>query len=601
MLSNVKKYRAKMTKTQPELLTVKEASRLLNCHPNTLRQWEAKGLIKSMRFGIRKDRRFLKSDLLNLVNRTEPKGALQQTLLPSDYDLTRIDMTGTYYEGLDVEALAAFKSYKELENEIIKSFEFKKFIADYNRRIQYFEQHELNKYKTLSEKILHIVTSKRYRNGSLETINLAKHGPALLKKIESWISKNKPIEFMLPAFPFKIANPLKSSRRDADLAEIGAFCNFNEINLQIKKVYKPGAKFIVFHDGHLYYRHFLHQKEDADRYFKSLQRFIRELGIGNVVVVRDAFEELKHIQNFLNVYKTARKEMENLWEKEKYSNQKIQKIIKSSKANLNLSNIPYMALYRINFMEDWDLSEEEKALKKKIDERAEKCAFEYMTVQHALEKVNFFDARVPNGIRITVHPKEGQIGVYLVKKKTYLLPWMGAGVLKNNGEISVHYESELLSSRKHYPLFIKGEKFPFYYKEAEVIYEGADEFKKLFDCIIASLTKKDFYWAFAFNSEYFNEKIRALLREVHAKLEEIGVQDRAICRKEMVKTIRDTYKLNKNIQIKSTDEDIPSGMIVLKDRVISLLWGEVPSAFEIKTPEIINRYQKYFQEVWKRS
>lgn len=51
----------------PEVLTIQQAATLLNCHPNTLRNWDNQGLIKAIRFGSRGDRRFKKSDVLKLI------------------------------------------------------------------------------------------------------------------------------------------------------------------------------------------------------------------------------------------------------------------------------------------------------------------------------------------------------------------------------------------------------------------------------------------------------------------------------------------------------------------------------------------------------
>lgn len=51
----------------PPLLTLKEASEILKCHPNTLRLWDKKGILKAVRFGERKDRRFRREDILNLI------------------------------------------------------------------------------------------------------------------------------------------------------------------------------------------------------------------------------------------------------------------------------------------------------------------------------------------------------------------------------------------------------------------------------------------------------------------------------------------------------------------------------------------------------
>lgn len=58
----------KNPRKMPELLTLKEACEILKCHRNTLRQWDDKGILKAVRFGARRDRRYRKDDILKLVN-----------------------------------------------------------------------------------------------------------------------------------------------------------------------------------------------------------------------------------------------------------------------------------------------------------------------------------------------------------------------------------------------------------------------------------------------------------------------------------------------------------------------------------------------------
>lgn len=51
----------------PELMSMREACVLLKVHPNTLRLWDKKGILKAVRFGSRKDRKYKKEDILRLI------------------------------------------------------------------------------------------------------------------------------------------------------------------------------------------------------------------------------------------------------------------------------------------------------------------------------------------------------------------------------------------------------------------------------------------------------------------------------------------------------------------------------------------------------
>jgi len=55
-------------KRLPELITLKQASELLQCHPNTLRKWDKKGVLKAVRFGVRGDRKYKKEDIISLIS-----------------------------------------------------------------------------------------------------------------------------------------------------------------------------------------------------------------------------------------------------------------------------------------------------------------------------------------------------------------------------------------------------------------------------------------------------------------------------------------------------------------------------------------------------
>ncbi len=70
LYANVKKYQVitpmRKTKT-PELVTLAQAVDILKVHPNTLRKWDKKGILKAVRFGQRGDRRYYMKDIENFM------------------------------------------------------------------------------------------------------------------------------------------------------------------------------------------------------------------------------------------------------------------------------------------------------------------------------------------------------------------------------------------------------------------------------------------------------------------------------------------------------------------------------------------------------
>jgi sugar-specific transcriptional regulator TrmB len=137
------------------------------------------------------------------------------------------------------------------------------------------------------------------------------------------------------------------------------------------------------------------------------------------------------------------------------------------------------------------------------------------------------------------------------------------------------------------------------YKQIAVVHEGFKSFKALFNRIEDELNRGDPYWAFAFKNEYYTPAASLFLRSFHNKLEKKKIQDRIIGHNSVKKSIKKTFEGNKNIKLKFTTNDTPLGVIIIKNKVINLVWGERPTAIEITSEQIYEQYKRFFLELWK--
>ena len=65
--------------TPSAMMTVQELATLLHVHPNTIRIWNNRGLLRAFRLGTRGDRRFRWEDVTSFLNSYGPHLGLSQS------------------------------------------------------------------------------------------------------------------------------------------------------------------------------------------------------------------------------------------------------------------------------------------------------------------------------------------------------------------------------------------------------------------------------------------------------------------------------------------------------------------------------------------
>lgn len=132
------------------------------------------------------------------------------------------------------------------------------------------------------------------------------------------------------------------------------------------------------------------------------------------------------------------------------------------------------------------------------------------------------------------------------------------------------------------------------------VFSGIKSFQTMFKEIENSLRTGDFYWSFAFKNEYNDPELGQFLFNFHRAIGERGVQDLSIASVSVRGIIEKTYQNLgvSTLKFRFTDKDVPTGMIILKDRVITLVWGKYPIAIQIKSGVICERYHEFFLSTW---
>ena len=138
-------------------------------------------------------------------------------------------------------------------------------------------------------------------------------------------------------------------------------------------------------------------------------------------------------------------------------------------------------------------------------------------------------------------------------------------------------------------------------KQGAIVHEGFKAFQALFNRISDELHKGDFYYAFTLREDYRGASAPLFFSNLHKKLAKKKVTDRSISNEEIRAEITKTYKDNKNIQLRFVKRSTPVGVVIIKGKVIQLIWGELPTAIEIDSSQVYLQYKDFFEGLWEEA
>ncbi|MEE9525459.1 MAG: helix-turn-helix domain-containing protein [Candidatus Woesearchaeota archaeon] len=137
-------------------------------------------------------------------------------------------------------------------------------------------------------------------------------------------------------------------------------------------------------------------------------------------------------------------------------------------------------------------------------------------------------------------------------------------------------------------------------KQEASVYEGIKGVKAALDNILNMLKKGEEYSVFTLGEELGEKEIIRILQKHHQKRIEKGVEIKLISNSNLKPAITKNYSKSR-LNIRYTNLKLPTGIFIFKNNVMTLVWGETPTAFVIHSKNNAQTYKKFFEEMWKTS
>jgi len=135
-------------------------------------------------------------------------------------------------------------------------------------------------------------------------------------------------------------------------------------------------------------------------------------------------------------------------------------------------------------------------------------------------------------------------------------------------------------------------------KQEANIYEGFEGLKSAFNLILDNLAKDEEYLVFMLGESLSDKKVITFFQNYHKKRIERGIKVRLISNIQFKDTINKNHKYS-GMQIRFTNQTLPIGTFIFKGYHMTVVYGEKPTAFAIKSKKNYEYYKAFFESLWK--
>lgn len=276
--------------------------------------------------------------------------------------------------------------------------------------------------RKILEKIMNFRRISKF-NESCDSVNCVKCTQPHLFKIISAIEKNKPVAFVLPAFPGKSPNLSKVLGHLPDYAEELALRFLGNLCQEVKKYYSPGMKIILCSDGRVFSDVIGMQEDHVTAYQTELDKMISKMKLFDMTTFN--LDYFCSSDNFSKGRDELMKQYGDTLENLK------NKIRSGTKENASIEEITANHMFRgiTRFLfEDANYPGQIKS-RTHIQKESRLNAYEVIRRSNAWSAL--IAEHFPDAVRLSIHPQlcgSEKLGIRLIGNEIWMTPWHSVAV-----------------------------------------------------------------------------------------------------------------------------------------------------------------------------
>lgn len=131
------------------------------------------------------------------------------------------------------------------------------------------------------------------------------------------------------------------------------------------------------------------------------------------------------------------------------------------------------------------------------------------------------------------------------------------------------------------------------------IFLGKEGLKTAYDVLMEDFSKNDTLCFFYIFREEFGDLVKDFYNQKFKDFNKVGIKMKGIVTDEFAKS--EYYNPPKSMEVRIANFPIPTTLNIYQDKVLIISWSEKPFSVLIKSADIANDVQDYFNQSWEKA